>query len=99
MMPYQACPVKYDIPQGLGACFCTRRNVRPPKLRSPSRKAKKSRPFRGPFFVQTPCRFLHRMHTALPVLDVCSVSQEVHRIGDQSTAQLLVYGSRSMVGP
>lgn len=97
MMLYQACPVKYVISPGLGASFCTRRNVRPPKLRSPSRKAKKSRLFRGPFFVQTPCRSLHPIHTALSVLDVCSISQEVHRIGNQSSAQLLARGSCSKV--
>lgn len=99
MMPYQACPVKYDISPGLRAYFCTSRNARPPKLRSPSRKAKKSRSFRGPFFVQTPCRSLHSLHTALSFPDVCPISQEVHRVGDQSSAQLLACGSCSTIDP
>lgn len=78
---HRASPVKCEISPATRAYFCMRRNVRPPKLRSPSRKAKKSRPFRGPVLcpntVPSPQSSLHNNAASWRVLDLTGSS--LHR--------------------
>jgi hypothetical protein len=89
---YEACPVKDDVSPGLERIYLHAKKCPTTQTPQSKPKSKEISFFQGPVLCPNTAPF-PTSYTAPPVVDLCSFSQEVHRIGNQSPVQLLARGS------